>query len=144
MKAIRVFLPLFLCFFLSSQYLAAQPPGTPLYHFDAGGSGVVESGGTVTGWADETGLLGDGNNGGGATLSSFGFPNGSFPTVHLDGGHFSNNAGFSYGVQVATEFTGMDDFAIFCVVWIFATFSSVDVTSSFSDLLEVSLPRFLQ
>ena len=116
MKAIKVSLPVLACFLLSSQVLLAEPPGSPLYHFDAAGSGVVEDGGVVSGWADETGQLGAGTNGGGATLSSVDFPNGTFPTVHLDGGHFGNNAGFNYGPQSATEFTGMDDFAIFCVV----------------------------
>ena len=116
MKAVRASQTALLCFFLSSQVLLAEPPGSPLYHFDAGGSGVESNGNVVTGWADETGQLGAGTNGGGATLSSVDFPNGTFPTVHLDGGHYGNGAGFSYGPQFAAEFDANDDFSIFSLV----------------------------
>lgn len=116
--AIRTFLQCLVCFLISSPMLFANPipPGSPLYHFDAAGSGVVSNAGVVTGWADETGQLPAGTNGGGATLGSFDFPAGTFPTVNLDGGHYGNNAGFNYGRQVATEFGTNDDFSIFAVV----------------------------
>ena len=132
MKAVRTCLSCLVCFLVSSPMLFANPPGTPLYHFDAGGSGVVSNGNVVTGWADETGLLTPGNNGGGASVSSFGFPAGRFPTVHLDGGHYGNNAGFSYGPQFEAEFNDNDEFSIFSVVvprnqqssWLVTNFNS--------------------
>ena len=116
--AIRTFLQCLVCFLISSPMLFANPipPGSPLYHFDAAGSGVVSNAGVVTGWADETGHLTSGFNGGGATLGSFDFPAGTFTTVNLDGGHYGNNAGFNYGRQLATEFGTNDDFSIFAVV----------------------------
>ena len=116
MKTIRMFMSCLGCFFISCSALLAVPPGTPLYHFDAGGSGVVSNGGAVSGWADETGQLTAGTNGGGASLSSFDFPAGTFPTVDLDGGHHGNGAGFSYGTQAATQFDGNDGFSIFSVI----------------------------
>ena len=116
MKAAKPYLPFLVYLLVSSPVLLADPPGTPLYHFDAAGSGVVTNGGVVTGWADETGQLTAGTNSGGATLTSFAFPAGTFPTVDLDGGHYANGAGFSYGPQVETEFGTNDEFSIFSVV----------------------------
>ena len=52
--------------------------------------------------------------------------------MHLDGGHYGNNAGFSYGPQFDAEFNDDDEFSIFSVVvprnqqssWLVTNFNS--------------------
>ena len=103
--------------YFRAKYFAAPVPGTPLMHLDAGGTGVVSSGGVVSDWNDETGTFSSGgSNGGGATVSSFAFPTGTFPTVDLDGGHYTNNAGFQYDNDDLFKFDENSDLAIFAMI----------------------------